>query len=156
VVADYAGAGLKEARLAELFATWTRIAEATHTEFGLIHCLIKNEHSQAYNYGFGVNYRDVRDCGFLKFHARTWLGADLTSFIGRKRLLDLPHTRETSWGGVQLDLVPEPWLADFDTLYRRQQEVMAIFDSWGLLGNYTNVSQTLPGPKWTPRTWGLG
>jgi hypothetical protein len=154
--ADYAGAGLKQARIAELFATWTRLAEATRSEFGFVHCLFKNDRSEAYNYGVRVSFKDVRDCGFLKLYARTWFGPDLVAIIGQKRLLDLPNTRKTSWGGVELDLVDQPWLADFDTLLRRQQELIEIFDSWGFMGNHDNVVQTLPGPSWTPRTWGLG
>jgi hypothetical protein len=154
--ADYAGDGLKEAHLAELFSTWTRLAEATHTEFGFVHCLFENDRSEAYNYGVRLNFKDLRDCGFLKLYARTWFGTDLTKIIGEKRLLALPNTRRTSWGGVELDLVAQPWRADFDTLFRSQQELVEIFESWGLMGNYSNIVQTLAGPSWTPRAWGLG
>ncbi len=146
VTVDYAGAGLKEARLAELFATWTRLAEATRTEFGFVHCLFNNERSDAYNYGIRVKFSDLRDFGLKTLHARTWFGTDLTMIIGEKRLLALPNTRKTSWGGVELDLVAQPWLADFDTLFKRQQELIDIFKSWGLMGNLPTSCRLSPGP----------
>jgi len=156
VVVDYAGAGLKQDRIAELFATWTRLAEATGTEFGFVHCLFMSDPTDQYNRGVRVPFKHVRDCGFRTLYARTWFGPDLVAIMGQKRLLDLPNTRKTSWGGVELDLVEQPWLADFDTLFRRQKELIEIFKSWGFMGNYDNIIQTLPGPSWTPRTWGLG
>lgn len=156
VRADYAGAGLKESRLAELFATWTRIAEATRVEYGFVHCLFDNDDSEQYDYGARVSFKEVRDYGFCKLYARTWFGPDLVGIIGSRRLLELPNTRKTSWGGVEMDLVEKPWLADYETLSQRQQELIEIFDSWGFMGNYADVVQTLPGPSWTPRTWGLG
>lgn len=156
VVADYAGAGLNEQRLAELFAVWTRLAEATRTEFGFVHSKFRNDQSEAYNYGVRVRLKDLRDYGLLTLYARTWFGPDLLAVIGEKRLLSIPNTRKTSWGGVELDLVEQPWLADFDTLFRRQKELGEVFRSWGVMGNYEDIVQTLPGPSWTPRTWGLG
>jgi len=154
IVLKYAG-GLPDAKVESLFATWTRLAEATKTEFGFLHCLIKNGRSEAYNYGAGVNLKHLSRCGLESLYARTWLGPELTEVIGQKRLLGLPNSRSTSWGGVELDLTPEPWKADFDTLFTRQKALVKTFSSWGVIGDYSDFSEPLPGPSWTPRSWGL-
>lgn len=56
-------------------------------------------------------YRNVGPGGLAM---RTHFGPFLVAQIGRERLLSLPaptRVTELAWGGVRIDLVPEPWLA---------------------------------------------
>jgi hypothetical protein len=155
VSADYSSS-LRKFQLLELFATWTRLAAKLEPEFGLVHMRWSlGAESEEYNYGFRLNPKELRQFGFCSLHSRTWFGPDLTSVIGEQRLLALPNTEKTPWGGLQLDLVENPWLADFSTMARRQREVESVFASWGLMGNYSNSSNVIPGPNWTPRLWSL-
>ena len=155
IMVDYVS-GLREAQLRELFATWTRLAAKLKPEFGLLHlCWDLGAESEEYNYGFRVNAKNLRQFGFCSLHARTWFGPDLVALVGEQRLLSLPNTEKPPWGGVQLDLVESPWLADFNTMARRQREVESVFASWGLMGNYSSSSNIIPGASWTPRLWSL-
>lgn len=154
VTVDY-DAGLIDKSVAPLYEAWTRLAEKFRPEFGFVHSVFQTEspNKEAYSYGIRLTIKELRDNGFCLLHPRTWFGPDLVSVIGKERLLDLPHTRTTSWGGVQLDLVEEPWAADFETMYERQRDVMRIFSAWGLMGDYSSVVRAVPGPRWTPRLW---
>ena len=156
ITVDY-DAGLNDESVPLLFEAWARLAENLRPEFGFVHGVpdIESPSAAAYNYGLRLKIKDLRDNGFRLIHPRTWFGPDLVSVIGKERLLDLPHTRTTSWGGVQLDLVEEPWAADFETMYERQRDVMRIFSAWGLMGDYSSVVRAVPGPRWTPRLWKL-
>ncbi|MFZ5893120.1 MAG: hypothetical protein ACOY0T_18825 [Myxococcota bacterium] len=150
---DFASPREQHAR--EILEVWTRAAQQLAPEFGFVHYAWKlgTPESTEYNRGAKTPIKKIRDHGFRSFGARNWFGPDLVSLIGKDRLLKLPLTVPTSWGGVQLDLLDEPWNASFEALYQRQQEVIRIFASWGLMGDYKNISQTLPGPNWTPRLW---
>lgn len=147
----------KEAQVAALFETWTRLSQQLEVEFGFIHNWFKlgTPESQLYNLGIRVSFGFMQQLGLCGIHPRTFFGRDLTGFIGRERLLSLNFSKPTSWGGVQLDLVADPWAADFETLARRQREVLDIFRGWGFVGDYRPVVDTdkLPGPSWTPRLW---
>jgi hypothetical protein len=149
--------GMRLDQVRELYATWTRLAEAFQPEFGFVHQVWEADTPEAetYSYGIRLALKDLRSYGFCRIHPRNWFGPDLLSVLGKERLLSLPFTRTTSWGGIELDLVENPWEADFETLYKRQQEVVRIFASWGLMGDYSSVSQKRPGPNWTPRVWNV-
>jgi len=153
VKVDYDSAP-RDSQLPELFAAWTRVASVLKPEFGFVHSLwALGKPSEEYNRGPGITAQKLRDFGFRSVHARTWFGPDLVAVIGVERLLRIEHTTRTSWGGVQLDLVPNPWAATFEQLEGRTREVKQIFASWGLLGDYSDLNNTRPGPNWTPRLW---
>lgn len=146
---------VREAQSKEILEAWTRLNDIWHPEFAQAHYASTSNDSESRQYNAGRNTppKKIRDNGFSSMFARTWFGPDLTSFIGVERLLSLPHTTTTSWGGVQLDLVEEPWAADFPVLHQRQQETIRIFNDWGLMGDYSNPARIVPGPKWKPRPW---
>jgi len=148
--------GLSTVDQSEIFATWTRLVDALKPEFGLIHpVFVGVPEAKHYNPGYQVGFKAIRDNGFDSFHARNWFGPDLVGVIGRQRLLSLPRTSPLSWGGVQLDLLEDPWEAEVGPLLARQTELKEIFKSWGLLGDHSVVGRPRPGPNWTPRTWGI-
>jgi len=153
---DY-GASLKEHQISGLFDAWTRLADVLHPEFGFVHPLWKlgTPESNQYSWGVRLKVGEFRDTGIYTVHPRTWFGPDLVKIIGRDRLLGLPHTTETEWGGVQLDLVDSPWSANFETLYLRQREVRQALGEWGVLGDYSNVIKLKPGANWVPPHWTL-
>lgn len=138
-----------------LFESWTRLCDQWHPQFGFVHSLwALGDESQPYNQGHKTAIRTVREHGLASLHARTWFGPDLVLLMGKERLLSLPNTRSTAWGGVQLDLVEKPWESDFETLYKHQQERLQVIRSWGFVGDYSRFNQPVAGPNWTPRLWG--
>jgi hypothetical protein len=138
-----------------LFEAWTRLCDECRPQFGFIHSLwARGAESQPYNDGHLTAIRAIRDHGLANLHARTWFGPDLVLLMGKERLLSLPHTQATDWGGVVLDLVDKPWESDFETLYKHQQERLQVFRSWGVVGDYSRFNQPVAGPSWTPRLWG--
>ena len=60
---------------------------------------------------------------------RTTFGPHYVEQFGRERLLSTPvHVTELDWGGIQLDLVEEPWTASMEDLvgaWRRGMEHLA-------------------------------
>lgn len=151
---DYTS-GLRPSHLPQLFEAWARVADALAPEFGFVHMNWRKgtPESQAYNRGGRISSKPLRKLGLQNVHARTWFGPTLLPIIGKDRLLSLPHTRATPWGGVQLDLGESPWLDDFPTMCARQAEVRAVFDGWGLLSKYVGASEDAPAPNWRAPEW---
>lgn len=82
-------------------------------------------------------------------HARTWHGSYLVNLIGRDQLNQCgADVRDTEWGGVELDLVPEPWAATLDELVDRQRRVMETLEQTEVFGDYRNFPIFHPGKKW--------
>lgn len=82
-------------------------------------------------------------------HARTWLGFHLIKLIGRDILSQCNETiRDTEWGGVEMDLMPEPWSAALDELVNRQREVMECLQETEVFGDYSSFPIFHPGKRW--------
>ncbi|MBD8498792.1 hypothetical protein [Paenibacillus arenosi] len=80
-----------------------------------------------------VNFGPV---GPLGLGHRTYFGEDIVELIGESSLLNTPAiVSENEWGGIQIDVVKEPWLSTPDQLlsawlqsmnYLQETEVLAI------------------------------
>ena len=142
-------------QLPDLFDAATRIADALKPEFGFVHMFWrKQEDSEEYNYGAHISIRELATLGLNRAYARTWFGPDVARAVGEAELLALPETRRTPWGGIQLDLVAQPWTADLEALVRRQREVLDALRPLGVLGDYKGPpSLRKPAPKWPGLPW---
>lgn len=139
----------------ELFEQATHLAHELAVEYGFVHLhWERGPESMQYDRGRRMSVRDLTKFGLSGAHARTWFGPYLVSRIGKAVLLQLPFTSETPWGGIQLDLVPQPWLSDLETLSARSAEVKAKLGETGLLGVFEGAPVTWrPGPNWTSPGW---
>lgn len=97
-----------------------------------------------------ISARDLQRNGPGAVGARTWLGPHIVNLVGRNTLSAAGlEFVETSWGGVQFDLLPEPLLADVDALVARQQALMEALRPTGIFGDYS-ASDYEPGSNWIP------
>jgi hypothetical protein len=148
---------LSASDVSNLFEATTRLAETLKPEFGFVHMLWKKrEGSEDYNYGMRASVNELARLGLNSVHARTWFGPDVVKAVGEEHFLALLGTavQRTSWGGVQLDLVEQPWTADYETLYRRQREVLDALRPLGVLGDYKGPPIVRkPAPKWPGLPW---
>ena len=138
--------------LPSIFSLGDALAEQLEAEYGFVHPIWRlGERSQKFSAAGVIRARDFQENGPKPVCVRTWYGPHLVGLIGRERLTKsgaLIH--ETSWQGVQLDLVERPWEADFETLSARQLEVMRHLDPSGVFGDYTIPVKPKPGPDWVP------
>lgn len=146
------GSGLRQKDLPIIFQLGDAIAEALKPEYGLVHMIWRKEDSVGtYSATSVLTAEKFQDCGPKPPTARTWFGPHLVKLIGRKRLdaLDVP-VKKTAWGGVELDLVADPWEADFNILSSKQKEVLEQLKESGVFGDYTDWHDCKPGPRWKP------
>lgn len=145
------------ARAREVFHAATELADTLAPAFGFVHSKWRlGEASQRYNEGVGITRMDLWRYGLAQVHARTWFGPDLVTLIGEAHLLALPESTRTAWGGVQLDLAPEPWTADFSTLQRRQSEVRAALAPLHLFyDTELSSARRVPAAGWKPPAWNI-
>ncbi|MEO7034428.1 MAG: hypothetical protein ABI548_11045 [Polyangiaceae bacterium] len=145
----------RQALLPELFNGATRVASLLQVEYGFVHMhWDRQAESLDYDSGIRMSVRDLNKYGLSGIHARTWFGPYLVELLGKAFLLSLPLATETSWGGVQLDLEPKPWLADFETLKARHAELMARLCKTGLVGTFQGAPVTWKaGPRWVAPGW---
>jgi hypothetical protein len=143
--------------LPALFDETTRLAGELEVEYGFVHMhWQRGAESLPYDRGIRMSVRDTSKYGLSGVHARTWFGPHLVGRLGRAFLLSMPLATETPWGGVQLDLAPQPWQADFETLNARRAEVMAQLSGTGLVGVFNGAPVTWqPGPNWVSPGWAV-
>jgi hypothetical protein len=101
----------------------------------------------------GIQRDDLQENGVPSLGIRSWVGPHIISQIGIEKLQFCGAvTQQTSWGGIELDLVEKPWLADFDTLLQAKQHIMKNLEPSGVFGDYSNYPLPLytPAPKWIP------
>jgi hypothetical protein len=97
--------------------------------------------------------QDLQEYGMPPIGVRTWMGSHIISQIGLERIKSSGGViSETSWGGIQLDLVEQPWLADFDRLVAARTKIMAHLEPSGVFGDYSRYPVPLysPAPNWIP------
>jgi hypothetical protein len=96
----------------------------------------------------------IQKNGLGALGVRTWFGAHAASQVGLDRLKSCGAIfRETSWGGIELDLFKEPWLVeDFSSLVAAQKQAMSHLAPSGVFGDYSSYPLSLytPAPNWQP------
>jgi hypothetical protein len=143
------------ASLESLFGAATRLAAQVRPEWGFVHMRWRlGEKSEAYNAGTLKTGRDLDRFGIPGVYARTWFGPYLTQLISKEFLLARPYASETTWGGVQLDLVSKPWSATFEQLSAQQAEVLQRLQARGVVGTFKGPSvRWKAGPGWRSPGW---
>ena len=132
-----------------VFEFGTTLADHLHPVFGFVHPVWLGK-GQEYNAAGVLNDKELKEYGPQSICARTWLGPWLVHQIGRD-LLD--HcgavVADTPWGGVTVDLLPDPWTHDIEPLAEARLRVMAALAPSGVFGDYSVPRKYKPGPKWT-------
>jgi hypothetical protein len=138
--------------LSTLFEFCRQLANVVQPEFGEIN-LIWDHPEIGKLYSPGIQRDDLQQNGVPSLGIRSWLGSHIISQIGIERLQSCGAiSRSTSWGGIEIDLVEQPWLADFDTLLQAKQNIMKNLEPSGVFGDYSNYPMPLytPAPNWQP------
>lgn len=145
-------ANLTDKNVRQIFTLGDVLAQRLTPAYGFVHSIWKRgEESQNYSAAGVLDAQEFQASGPQAPCLRTWFGPHIVNLIGKERLIscDVP-VYETDWGGVQLDLVGDPWEADFKTARARQQMVLAHVQSSGVFGDYSVPFEAKPGPRWTP------
>jgi hypothetical protein len=144
--------GLTAKHLPAIFALGDALAGQLRPEFGMVHSVWQlGETSQQYSAVGVLTAQEFQRYGPDGLGARTWLGAHLAALIGRERLNSCSApVQDTDWGGVRIDLVDQPWTADFPSLHAQQQHLQQCLAPSGAFGDYTQSFKYQPGPQWTP------
>jgi hypothetical protein len=129
-----------------LYQLGDQLAERFRAAYGVVHPDDGTRFRAAGNMELGW----LQDYGPLSVAARTWYGAHLTGLIGAERIRAAGTATPLSWGGMRLDLVPEPWTADIATLKQRQAEAIAVLEPAQVLGNYSHPVTYKPSARWVP------
>jgi hypothetical protein len=137
----------------KFFAFAGALVELFRPMFAILHMRwMLGKLSEQYNRTYQLSANDFLNYGPIALCARTWAGAHVFSLLGKENLLAVGlHCRETSWGGLEIDLVPEPWQSDFETVSACQKKAMKKLKPLGVLGDYRGVPiPTVAGARWTP------
>ena len=142
---------IRQRDVAPIFRLGTELAANLKAEYGLVHSIWRlGERSQSYSAAGIVVPGELQPYGPPGVAARTWFGPHLTRLFGQDRLLNAGvPARETSWGGVEMELVERPWSADFEALSARQQAVMETLGPADVFARYDGI-EARQGPNWVP------
>jgi hypothetical protein len=135
-----------------IFEFSRRLADVIQPEHGCIDFVCYDSKASEL-YSPGIKRQEFQENGVPSLGIRTWMGQHVTNQIGLERLKSCGAVFcETSWGGVELDLVEQPWLADFDTLLQAKQRIMPHLEPSGVFGDYSKYPLPLytPAPNWVP------
>lgn len=143
------GSELSKKDYKNVFALGDVLAAFLEAEFGIVH-YIWFDGSQEYCASGQITASEFLNYGPTPICARTWLGSHLIKLIGRENILNSGAIiKETSWSGLQLDLVENPWSSDVETLSSQQFSVMNHLKPSGIFGDYGEIDYK-PGANWKP------
>jgi hypothetical protein len=135
--------------LVDAFRLGEDLATLFRAEFGMVQPMFRG-HDDFNRYGI-MEVDWLTRNGPSGVAARNFYGAYMTKAIGMDRLKKSKAAlRELKYGGVELDLVTDPWTANLETLKRRQKETMAALAPSGIFGDYSNSPFFKPAPNWKP------
>src|SRR5262249_54975025 len=93
---------------------------------------------------------EIEKYGLRSFCARTWLGPRLAGVLGKAIAKCGLAQTSVAKTVVEIDLVEDPWEADYATLSARRDEVMTVLTKTGWFGDYARFGQYKKGKKWVP------
>jgi len=134
-----------------MFELASNLAEAVEPDFGCVQPIWLGSEKEEYA-SSAIRHMDFRKFGPGYVCARTWFGPYLVNLIRLEQLTTsgVP-CQQTGWGGIRLDLVPEPWTADPQALRDSQSKVMAHLLPSCVFGDYsTKRAIGRAGPNWKP------
>lgn len=95
--------------------------------------------------------RVVHRYGFDSIAIRTYIGPELLNMFDLSDLEALNlDIMPTSWGGIRIDLIKDPWAASFEDLYQQMKKVNSYLDDKGLRGDYSRALFKKSGRNWLP------
>jgi hypothetical protein len=154
---DFAAKSLAEKHLVEAYSWSMVLADTLQTEFGVVHQI--RDYKAITNFYGGSGHIDkdyLQGYGLDAVCARTWFGPHVSSLIGDDLFneCNVPITK-TSWGGIRLDLIESPWLADDKALMERQDRVMPVLKKSGVFADFSGGIQCRfkKGERWIPIPW---
>lgn len=115
------GQNIASKDLAYSFAFANRLAETYRPDFGWMHLFSGNQPPFEDELARNIYRIDIGMSGIAPRYdrygpgglgLRTFIGPRYVEIFGRELLLSTPaHIKELSWGGICIDLVPNPWQA---------------------------------------------
>ena len=137
----------------EFFRLGSRLAEAIKADFGFVHLVRESGVSvtDAYLASGNLSPEQFQKNGPRAVCARTWLGSHVLDLLGASGRAKLPASSHmTSWGALEIDLVPKPWSATTGELAARQRDVHEALAPSQIQGDYSDFPDYTPGARWRP------
>ncbi len=130
------------------FVHWA--GEITGPGGGALNGALKKR-ARKFAYSTEFSQAELRECGPRSFYARNWLAGEFLQRFKANVFEEHGCTiSQNVWGGIQVDLVPEPWNADQRKLMEAQESINGAFSKLGLMGDYSNSLNIRPGKEWMP------
>jgi hypothetical protein len=98
-----------------------------------------------------IKASEIEEYGLRSFCARTWLGprlsGELSKAIAKCGLAQTSLSKKVT----EVDLIQNPWQADYDTLSTRLDQVIPVLTKTGIFGDYADyVKGHKKAKKWVP------
>jgi hypothetical protein len=120
-------------------------------EFGFVHPVwMLEKKSQEYSVAGRIKASEIEQYGLRSFCARTWLGSRLAGVLGKAIAKSGLAQTSLTKNLAQVDLVENPWEADFGTLSARRDQVMSVLTRTGWFGDYERFGHYKKGKNWVP------
>jgi hypothetical protein len=140
----------QDAKYQALYEFGSTLACRVHPEFGFLHPIwALGETSQQYSVAGRIKIGEIQKYGLRSFCARTWLGPTLSRRLGKAIAKCGLTQKSVAKTVVEIDLVENPWEADFATLSARREAAMSILAKTGLFGDYSDKGYK-KAKKWVP------
>jgi hypothetical protein len=142
---------LSPEHISTVFDFGSSLANVVRPELACINLVF--DHEDLHKLICPLRERDLQTNGVPPIGIRTWMGQHIVKQIGSDRLKNCGAiVRETAWGGIEMDLIEQPWLADLDTLFAAKTQIMSNLEPSGAFGDYSRYPMPLysPAPNWIP------
>jgi hypothetical protein len=134
-----------------LYDFGSALAGRVEPGFGFVHPVwMLGNKSQEYSVAARITAAEIEHYGLRSLCARTWLGPRLTEVLGKSIGKCGLAQRSVAKNLTQVDLVENPWVADFATLGERLEQVMSALTRTGWFGDYAIFGKYKKGKKWAP------
>jgi hypothetical protein len=134
-----------------LYDFGSALAGRVEPEFGFVHRVwMLGKKSQEYSVAARITASEIERYGLRSLCARTWLGPRLADVLGKAIAKCGLAQTSVAKNLLQIDLVENPWEADFAALSKRLKEVMAVLAKAGWFGDYVKFGAYMKGKMWVP------
>ena len=136
-----------DTQLQQVFALGSTLAGKLKPLFGTVQPVWLGQ-GQDDNVADRLDADEYRNFGPRSICARTFLGPMLVGLIGRENLDDCGVASDTRWGGVEVDLLAEPWRYGIREIGKARKRALALMAKTGIFGDYSLARKYKPGPRW--------
>jgi hypothetical protein len=134
-----------------LYEFGSALAGLVEPEFGFVHPVWDlGAKSQEYSVAGRIKASEIEQYGLRSLCARTWFGPRLADVLCKAIAKSGLAQTSLAKNLVEVDLVENPWQADFAALSARRDQVMAVLTRTGWFGDYTTFGHYKKGKKWVP------